>query len=438
MGTGSDIGRILRATLPAAAIIIAASIIPFSAVCLPVRQANGDTTTSITESSRTYKDPVCNSMVKDLETEIAKTTASLKNCGTQSSASPKAAAARAKECEQHERKLKLTKENLLRIKEQCDKGLTPDYLPKVIEDPTAVPCAQCGANKSLLKEPPARVLTGLPMSGNVMDLKGGDPNLRSVFGKSAAAPALAAAGVPPPEFIGAWCCNNQFVEAANITAFYAKCCNICGEHCGTTPPVDPPPVDPPPVVVPPVEPPPVVVPPTEPPPPVVQPPTKGSGFLAKVGNFFKAIGKWIWDNVLKPIGDWVKSLFGKKPEPPKPEQEKCLRISKRIQEVEKIITGLKQGQKPEDIVSGGPLYYANTRCLPIVGAKTVYSDSFYASDPEIQEAVIAHENVHVQQCGDYGWLEYGQRVETEIISIETPAYAAEKVALERIFTGQCK
>lgn len=144
-----------------------------------------------------------------------------------------------------------------------------------------------------------------------MDLKGGDPNLRSVFGKSAAAPALAAAGVPPPEFIGAWCCNNQFVEAANITAFYAKCCNICGEHCGTTPPVDPPPVDPPPVVVPPVEPPPVVVPPTEPPPPVVQPPAKKPGFFAKIGNFFKAIGKWLWDNIIKPIGDFFAGIYHK-------------------------------------------------------------------------------------------------------------------------------
>jgi hypothetical protein len=44
-----------------------------------------------------------------------------------------------------------------------------------------------------------------------------------------------------------------------------------------------------------------------------------------VGKFLKAIGvKWIWDNILKPIVDLVKSLFGKKPPEPKPpEPEKC-------------------------------------------------------------------------------------------------------------------
>ena len=176
--------------VPVVLAILAAIILPSPAVC-------GANPSSVTESSQTYKDPACNFIVKDLENEIAETTASLKNCGAQSSASPKAAAARARECEQYERKLKLTKENLLHVKEQCDKGLTPDSLPRVIEDPNAVPCAQCGADKSLLKEPPAKVLTGLPGTGSVMDLKGGDPNLRTVFGKSAAAPAIAAAGVPP-------------------------------------------------------------------------------------------------------------------------------------------------------------------------------------------------------------------------------------------------
>lgn len=160
MGTNSTpiagIGRILlRAILPAVTIIIATFIIPLPAVC-------GATPSPVTESSQTYKDPACNFIVKDLENEIAETTASLKNCGAQSSSSPKAAAAKAKECEQYERKLQLTKENLLHVKEQCDKGLTPDYLPKVIEDPNAIPCAQCGADKSLLKEPPAKVLTAFP------------------------------------------------------------------------------------------------------------------------------------------------------------------------------------------------------------------------------------------------------------------------------------
>lgn len=74
--------------------------------------------------------------------------------------------------------------------------------------------------------------------------------------------------------------------------------------------VTPPPVEPPPVVNPPVEPPPVVVPPTVPP-PATQPPAGEPSIWAKVGNFFKAIGNWIWDNVLKPIVNWVKGLFQK-------------------------------------------------------------------------------------------------------------------------------
>ena len=95
MGTNSTllagIGRmILRAVLPAVAIIIAASIIPLPAVC-------GDNPSSVTESSRTYKDPACNFMVRNLENEIAETTTSLKICGDQSSyAEP--SADKSKEC----------------------------------------------------------------------------------------------------------------------------------------------------------------------------------------------------------------------------------------------------------------------------------------------------------------------------------------------------
>ena len=199
-------GALLRLVLPIL-VILAAVILPSPAVC-------GDAPSSVAESSQTYKDPACNFIVKDLENEIAETTASLKDCGSPAPASPKAAADKSKECAQYERKLKLTKENLLRVREQCDKGLTPGYLPKVIENPGEVPCAQCSANKPLPQEPSAKVLTGLPMSGNVLDLKGNDPNLRTVFGKPAVAPALAAAGVPPvppPGFVGVWCCNNQFV-----------------------------------------------------------------------------------------------------------------------------------------------------------------------------------------------------------------------------------
>lgn len=192
MGTNSTLltgsGRIiLRAILPAAAAVIAVSIMPLPAAC-------GATPSSVTQSSQTYKDPVCNSMVKDLETEIAETTTSLKDCGAPAPASPKAAAAKAKECEEYARKLKLTKENLLQVKDQCDKGLTPGYLPKVIENPGAVPCAQCQVGRSLQQDPPAKTLTGLPAAGKVMDLKGSDPMFAAVVRK----PAAAAPGIPDP------------------------------------------------------------------------------------------------------------------------------------------------------------------------------------------------------------------------------------------------
>ena len=160
-----------------------------------------------------------------------------------------------------------------------------------------------------MKEPPAKVLTGLPGTGNVMDLKGGDPNLRSVFGKSAAAPALAAAGVPPvgEPYVDCICPSGQSLGWMYLSECTAKRVTSCG---GVTPP---PVVEPPPPVI--------------QPPPTVQPPAKSPGFLDILKNvgkvvlnqiasalkFVKAIGDWIWNNVLKPIGDWVKSLFGKKP-----------------------------------------------------------------------------------------------------------------------------
>ena len=69
----AGIGRmILRAVLPAAAAIIAASVIPLPAVC-------GDNPSSVTESSGIYENPVCDSINK----RIAETTAGLKSCGDQ-------------------------------------------------------------------------------------------------------------------------------------------------------------------------------------------------------------------------------------------------------------------------------------------------------------------------------------------------------------------
>lgn len=69
-------------------------------------------------SSRTYKNPICNFIVKHLENEIAETTTSLKNCGDQLSAlGGKALADKSKECKKYSHKLKFTKANLLRVKE---------------------------------------------------------------------------------------------------------------------------------------------------------------------------------------------------------------------------------------------------------------------------------------------------------------------------------
>lgn len=298
-------GALLR-LVPAILAILAAIILPSPAVC-------GDNPPAVTESSRTYKDPACNFMVKDLENEIAETTASLKNCqpagqtgGTQSSLSPKAAAARAKECEQYERKLKLTKENLLHVKEQCDKGLTPDSLPKVIEDPNAVPCAQCGTNKAPPREPPAKMLTGLPVSGKVLDLKAGDPNLRTVFGKSAAAPALAAAGVPPAgePYVDCVCPDGRSLG----WMYLSECTSKRVTSCGATQP--PPVIQPPPVVQPPVEPPPVVVPPTEPPPSTTQPPDEKPDWAKKAWNWIKELPGKIWNGIKKVFREIADPLQG--------------------------------------------------------------------------------------------------------------------------------
>ncbi len=285
------------------------AMLPSPAVC-------GDNPSSVIVSSGTYKDPACNLMVKDLENEIAETTASLKNCpskadGGQASSYSETYTDKAKECGQYERKLKLTRDNLLHVKEQCDKGLTPDYLPKVVENPGAVPCAQCGANKFLPRDPPAKGLTGFPLAGNVADLKAGDPNLRAVFGKSAASVALGVIPKPPEPTVECICANGLNLGWMLLS----KCQSAAVQsRCGAV--VPPPVVEPPPIV----QPPPVVQPPpTGQPPPAVQPPSKGPGFLAKVGNFFKAVWKLIWDNLLKPIVDFFAGIFHKS----KGETETC-------------------------------------------------------------------------------------------------------------------
>ncbi|MDP2864713.1 MAG: hypothetical protein Q8O90_00535 [Elusimicrobiota bacterium] len=292
-------GALLR-LVPAVLAILTAVTLPSPAVC-------GDNPPSVTESSATYKNPVCNFIVKNLETEIAETTASLKNCppagqagGDKSSTSAKASAAKAKECAQYERKLELTKDNLFRVREQCDKGLTPDYLPKVIENPDAVPCAQCGVNKSLPQDPPAKVLTGFLISGQVMDLKAGDPVLAAVAGKSATPAAIGAPPEPRQEVL-CICANGLNLGWMLLSECQSSAVQ---SRCGA--------VVPPPTVQP-------STPTAQPSTPAVQPPAKGSAFLAKAGNFFKAIGKWIWDNLLKPIVDFFAGIYHKI----KGDTEKC-------------------------------------------------------------------------------------------------------------------
>mgnify|MGYP001576296177 CR=1 FL=1 len=148
-----------------------------------------------------------------------------------------------------------------------------------------------------MKEPPAKVLTGLPGTGNVMDLKGGDPILASVAGKSKAPAAIGGIPEPPPptplcqSTIDSWKSHKD----PALRAYAATCDCRNGPNaqpvCGAVQP--PPVVEPPPVVVPP---PVIQPPPTVQPPPAAQPPAKKPGFFAKVG-------KWIWNNILKPIWD---------------------------------------------------------------------------------------------------------------------------------------
>ncbi len=193
----ADIERmILRAALPAAIVVVAASLTPLPAVC-------GDNLSSATESGRTYADPICNLMVKNLENEISAITDILENCqpeGPSTGELPPAfynASARKSKCAKYSGKLELTEANLLRVKEQCDNGLTPSFLPKVVDNPNAaVPCRNCGAAKRRPK---------VSLAGKVLNLKAGNssPGARGYNGippldsKTAPAPAAAPYAVQP-------------------------------------------------------------------------------------------------------------------------------------------------------------------------------------------------------------------------------------------------
>ena len=271
---------ILRVVLPVATGIIVTAIIPIPAIC-------GDNPSSVTESSRTYKDPVCDLMVKNLENEIAETTASLKDCDDLSPAPASASEDKSKECAKYARKLKFTKTNLLNVRKQCDNGITPDSLPKVVDNPDAVtPCDQCGENKPLPRTPAAKIsLTDRPISGNVADLKASDPSLSAKLdngvaplGAKAAPVAAAAAGIPDPgePYVDCLCPDNS-----DLGWMYLSECNTKrASSCGT---VQPPPV---------VQPPPIVQPPS------TSTPSTGSGnWFTKAGNWIKELPGKIWNGI---------------------------------------------------------------------------------------------------------------------------------------------
>jgi len=115
---------------------------------------------------------------------------------------------------------------------------------------------------------------------------------------------------------------------------------------------------------------------------------------------------------------------------------KCQRIEKRITGVEGIIATYNQGKKPKDGVS-----YAHTTCADdetgnLVGT-TVYLPPFYDLDPELQDAVKKHEEIHKQQCETDGWLKWWWRNRFNKPVIETPAYQREKIILEKTFREKC-
>ncbi len=193
---------ILRAALPAA---IALFLMPLPAVF-------GDSPSSEAEGSLPYADPICNLMVNNLKKEMAAINAFLENCPPEG----QAAADKAK-CEKYTRRLELTDANLLRVKEQCDNGLTPTSLPKVVDNPdAAVPCAGCKAGKKLPK---------LPVAGKVMNLKAGNTSsgvkvydgVAPLGSKDAPAMAAAPAAAQPARAPASAGASRAVADASNTT-----------------------------------------------------------------------------------------------------------------------------------------------------------------------------------------------------------------------------
>ena len=193
---------ILRIALPA---VIAAFLMPLPAVF-------GDSPATATEGGLPYADPICNLMVNNLEKEMAAITAFLENCPPEG----QSAADKAK-CEKYTRRLELTDANLIRVKEQCDNGLTPTSLPKVVDNPdAAVPCANCKAGKKLPK---------LPAAGKVLNLKAGNPSsgakeyngVAPLGSKDAPAMAAAPAAAQPVRAPASTGASRVVSDASNTT-----------------------------------------------------------------------------------------------------------------------------------------------------------------------------------------------------------------------------
>ncbi|MBI4803291.1 MAG: hypothetical protein HY796_12290, partial [Elusimicrobia bacterium] len=113
-------------------------------------------------------------------------------------------------------------------------------------------------------------------------------------------------------------------------------------------------------------------------------------------------------------------------------EKKCARIGKRIKAVEKFLTGYTQGNT---IGQTDPTAtsIARTRCLPGIGPWTRYYSGFKTLDPEVQDGIIAHEEVHRHQCKTLGWLDFP---EPEIVR-EPPAFEAERALLNGKYKERC-
>jgi hypothetical protein len=119
-------------------------------------------------------------------------------------------------------------------------------------------------------------------------------------------------------------------------------------------------------------------------------------------------------------------------------EKKCMRIDKRIKEMGEIISGLNTDQKPEETLGPGTITPAKTYCLPGGIAWIRFYKPFDNLDPEIQNAIRVHENIHAQQCREYGAGEFGRRTHEDLKSIEVPAYTAGRDALQSTYDNRCK